>query len=86
MVNVQQVDKHHDLFKISLAGLVLDPDCEQNTYTLDPIVHIWYQNITMCKSDKYGRPGCLNYESVHVQRWYIIIFLKNDQLPTQKGQ
>ena len=46
MVNVQQVDKHQDLFKISLAGGFLDPDCEQNTY-----------------------------ESIHVQRWYVIIFL-----------
>ena len=36
MVNVQQVDKHHDLFKISLARAFLDPNCEQNTYTLDP--------------------------------------------------
>ena len=35
MVNVQQVDKH-DLFKISLAVGFLDPDCEQNTHTLDP--------------------------------------------------
>ena len=36
MDNVQQLDKPHDLFKISLAGGFLDPDCEQNTYTLDP--------------------------------------------------
>ena len=36
MVNVQQVDKHHDLFKISLAGGFLDPDYDQNTHTLDP--------------------------------------------------
>ena len=35
MIKVQQVDKH-DLFKISLAGGFLDPDCEQNTHTLDP--------------------------------------------------
>ena len=36
MVNVHQVDKHHDLFKISLAGGFLDPGCEQNTHTVDP--------------------------------------------------
>jgi len=36
MVNVQQVDKHHDLFKISHAGGFSGPDCEQNTHTLDP--------------------------------------------------
>ena len=59
MVNVQQVDKHHDLFKISLAGGFLDLDCEQNTHTLDP-------NCT----------------------WYgtLLYFLKNYQLPTQKGR
>ena len=34
MVNVQQVDKHHDLFKISLAGRFSDPDCEQSTHAL----------------------------------------------------
>ena len=32
MVNVQQVDKRHDLFKISLAGRFSDPDCEQITH------------------------------------------------------
>ena len=37
MVNVQQVDKHHDLFKISLAGGFLDPDCDHSTHTFDPI-------------------------------------------------
>ena len=36
MVNVQLVGKHHELFKISLVEGFLDPDCEQNTYTLDP--------------------------------------------------
>ena len=36
MVNVQQVDKHYELFKISLAEGFLDRDCEQNTHTLDP--------------------------------------------------
>ena len=36
MVNVQRVDKRHDLFKISHAGGFSDPDCEQNTHTLDP--------------------------------------------------
>ena len=36
LVNVQKVDKHHDLFKISHAGGFSDPDCEQNTHTLDP--------------------------------------------------
>ena len=36
MVNVQQVDKHHDLFKISLAGGILDPDCDNNIHTFDP--------------------------------------------------
>ena len=36
MVNVQQLDKHHDLFTISLAGGFLHPDCEQNKHTLDP--------------------------------------------------
>ena len=35
MLNVQQVDKHHYLFKISLAGGFADPDCEQNTHTLE---------------------------------------------------
>ena len=35
MVNVHEVDKHHDLFKISLAIGFSDPDCEQNTHTLD---------------------------------------------------
>ena len=35
MVNVQQVHKHHDLFKISLAEGFLDLDFEQNTHTLD---------------------------------------------------
>ena len=35
MVNVQQVDKHHDLFNLSLAIRFSDPDCEQNTHTLD---------------------------------------------------
>ena len=30
----------------------------------------------MCKSDKYGRFGCLSYESVLMQKWYVIIFLK----------
>ena len=35
MVNVQQVDKGHDLFKISHAVGFSDPDCEQNTHTLD---------------------------------------------------
>ena len=29
MVNVQQVHKHHDLFKISLSEGFLDPDYEQ---------------------------------------------------------
>jgi hypothetical protein len=33
MINVQQVDKHHELFKISLAEGFLDPDFEQNTHT-----------------------------------------------------
>ena len=37
MVNVQQVDKHHDLFKISLAIGFSDPDCEHNTHILDII-------------------------------------------------
>ena len=46
MVNVQQVDKHHDLFKLSHEVGFSDPDCEQNTHTL--VVHIWYQNINMC--------------------------------------
>ena len=42
MVNVQQVDKHHDLFKISLAGGFLDPDCDHNTHTLFNIKYdIW---------------------------------------------
>ena len=36
MVNVQQVDKHHDLFKISRTGGFSDLDCEQNTQTLEP--------------------------------------------------
>ena len=36
MVNVQQVDKHHDLFKTSHAGGFPDPDCEQNSHTLEP--------------------------------------------------
>ena len=36
MVNVQLVDKHHDLFKISHAGGFSGPDYEQNTQTLDP--------------------------------------------------
>ena len=36
MVNVLQVDKHNDLFKISLAGGFLDPDCDHNTHTFDP--------------------------------------------------
>ena len=36
MVNVRKVDKHHDLFKISLAGGFLDPECEHKTHTLDP--------------------------------------------------
>ena len=35
MVNVQQVDKHHDLFKISHAGEFSDHDCVQNTHTLE---------------------------------------------------
>ena len=30
----------------------------------------------MCKSEEYGRCGCLNYECIHMQRWYVIIFLK----------
>ena len=41
MVNVQQVDTHHDLFKISLAGGFLDPDCERNAHTLDPNCTYW---------------------------------------------
>ena len=69
MLNVQLVDKHHDLFKISHAGGFLDHGCEQNTHThYTMIVHIWYQNINMCKTEKYGRFNCLNYESIHVQR------------------
>ena len=40
MVNVQ-VDKHHDLFKISLAGGFLDSDCEQHTHILDPNCTYW---------------------------------------------
>ena len=36
MVNVQQVDKHHDLFEISFAGGFSDTDCEQSRHTLDP--------------------------------------------------
>ena len=36
MVNVQQVDRHYDLFKISFTVGFLDPDCDQNTQTLDP--------------------------------------------------
>ena len=74
MVNVQQVDKHHDLFKISHAGGFSDPDCEQNTHTLDPNCTYLVPNTNMCKSDKYGRFNCLNYEFMHVQRWYVIIF------------
>ena len=74
MVNVQQVDKHNDLFKQSLAGVFSDSDCEQSAHT--QIIPIWYQNINMCKSKKYGRFGFLNYETIHVQRWYVIIFLK----------
>ena len=81
MVNVQQVDKHHDLFKISLAGGFSDPDCEQSTHALVlDIVHICYHIINMCKSKKYGKFDCLNYETIHVQRWYVIIFLI--KLPT----
>ena len=34
---MQQVDKHHDLFKISHAGGFSDLDCEQNTHTLDKL-------------------------------------------------
>ena len=53
MIKVQQVDKHHDLFKISLAGGFLDPDCEQNTHTLDPNcmagLAALIMNIYMCK-------------------------------------
>ena len=35
MDNVQQVDKHHDFFKILLTIGFSDPDCEQNTHILD---------------------------------------------------
>ena len=31
MVNVQQVDKHHDLIKLSHTGGFSDLDCEQIT-------------------------------------------------------
>ena len=41
MVNVQHVDRHHDLFKISLAGGFLNPDYEQNTHTLDLNCTYW---------------------------------------------
>ena len=74
MVNVQQVDKLHDLFKISLVGGFLDPDCEQNTHTtLDPNCTYLVPNHNYVQID--GRSGCLNGESIHVQRWYVIIFL-----------
>ena len=65
MVNVQQVDKDHDLFKISHAGGFSDPNC----------TNFVQKHIYMCKSDKYGRFSCFNYESIHVQKWYVIIFL-----------
>ena len=42
---------------------------------LTQIVHILYLNIHMSKSKKYGRSDCLNYESVHMQRLYVIIFI-----------
>ena len=41
MVNVQQVDIHNDLFKISLAIGFSDPDCEKNTHTLE-LLHSFY--------------------------------------------
>ena len=30
----------------------------------------------MCKSEEYGRSGYLNYESIDMEKWYVIIFLK----------
>ena len=72
MVNVQQVDKHHDLFKISLAIGFSDPDCEQNTHTLDTNCTYLVSKLTYVQ---YGKSGCLNFEFVHTQRWYVIIFL-----------
>ena len=36
MVNVKQVDKHHDVFRLSHTGGFSDHDCEQITHTLDP--------------------------------------------------
>ena len=66
MVNVQQVYKHHDLFKISLARGFSDPDCEQSTHTLDPSCTYLVAKHKYVKTKKYGKFGCLNYEAIHV--------------------
>ena len=35
---------------------------------------------------KYGIPDCLNYESTHTQKSYILYFIKTNKHPTLKGQ
>ena len=57
---MQQIDKYHDLFTISLARGFSEPDYEQNTHTLDTIcTYLVSKYINV----KYGRFGCLNYHT-----------------------
>ena len=47
-------------------------------------MYIWYTHTYIQMYMVYGRSDCLNNESVHMLRWYVIFF--NHKPPTKKSK
>ena len=87
-VNVQQVDKHHDLFKISLARGFSGPDCEQNTLTLETnCTYLVSKHIYQCAylSNMAGLIALVMNLYI-CKDGMLLYFLKYDQLPPKKNR